>query len=132
MIMLPLPWEIVGPVDAGCVASVTELRLRRWRDVPRLTADALRLRKHLKRHEGAVALGLAAAPHRRTFWTLSLWRDDAALTGYRSEGTHAEVMRTYRGKLESSRSCRWTTGEQGLPKWRDAVRRLHEASPSPG
>jgi hypothetical protein len=129
VIVFPMPTKHVRPVEEGSVVSVTELRLRRWRDVPRLTADALRLRRHIQEHDGAVALALAAAPHRRTFWTLSLWRDETALTGYRIGQDHAEVMRRYRGMLEQSRSTRWSAGDRALPRWRDAIRRLASAAP---
>lgn len=129
--MLPLPWKCVRPLDEASIASITELRLNRWRDVPRLMVDALQLRRRLGSHDGAVALSLAADPLRRTFWTLSLWRDDGVLRNYVRGGDHAHVMRRYRGTLQDSRSARWETLGPTLPAWPESLGRLDEEGGAP-
>ena len=122
--MLPLPWKRVRPLEEAAVASVTELRLRRWRDIPGLTFGALRLRRAIQNEPGAVAVSLAAATLRRTFWTLTLWVDEAALDAYVHTAAHTDAMRRFRGRLERSRSARWK-GEFGrLPSWAEAAGRL--------
>lgn len=122
--MVPLPWKRFRPLEEASLVSVTELRLRRWRDVPGLAIDALRLRRALRNHGEAVAVSLAAAPLQRTFWTLSLWPHEAALVEYFRGAEHAQVMRRYRAKLERSGSARWPVEGPGIPRWVDAVHRL--------
>lgn len=124
-----LPWKRLRPITEATVASITELQLRRWRDVPRLVEDALRLRQRLRSVHGAVALGLAADPFRRTFWTLSLWTDDRSIADYFRHGDHLEIMRRYHGRLEHSRSARWPVDGDTPPRWRAAWRRLDTSGP---
>lgn len=123
--MVPLPWKTrMGGADGDeLVASVTRLRLARWRDVPRLLVTALRLRRRFPRAEGGLALGLAAQPLRRTFWTLTLWRDEVALLAYVRTPDHAEAMRSFRNALEETTSARWRTRHR--PTWSEARRQLH-------
>jgi len=122
--MMPLPWKRIRPLEEATVGSVTELRLRRWRDIPRLTFDALRLRRAVQIEPGVVAVCLAAAPLRRTFWTLTLWADEPALDAYVRTAAHADAMRRFRGRLERSRSARWKGEFGSLPRWAEAVARL--------
>lgn len=122
--MLALPWkQQSADLDADeLVASVTRLRLARWRDVPRLLVTALRLRRTFPLGEGAVAVGLAAEPLGRTFWTLTLWRDDAALLAYMRSPEHAAAMRSFRTALADTASARWRT--RFRPTWSDARQRV--------
>jgi len=118
--MLALPWKPQSAhLDADeLVASVTRLRLARWRDVPRLLVTALRLRRTFPLGEGGVAVGLAAEPLERTFWTLTLWRDEAALLAYMRSPEHAAAMRSFRTALADTASARWRA--RARPTWSDA------------
>lgn len=129
--MMRLPWKQVRRVEGGPVAvSATELRLRRYRDVPALMVDALRLRRHFGSGQGAIAVGLAASPLRRTFWTLTTWGEAADVDRYYRASEHAEVMRRFRGKLEHARSVRWTSSES-RPSWTAALAQLEQAASDP-
>ena len=122
--MVALPWKIrmVGSDLDELVASVTRLRLRRWRDVPKLLVTALRLRRRFPLGAGGLAVGLAAEPLRRTFWTLSLWEDEDALLAYARSREHAEAMRLFRTALDDAASARWRTRRR--PPWSEARRHL--------
>ena len=118
--MVPLPWKTrtCGADGDELVASVTRLRLARWRDVPRLLVIALRLRRAFRLGEGGLAVGLAAQPLRRTFWTLTLWRDEAALLAYVRPPAHAAALRSFRNALADTTSARWRTRRR--PTWSEA------------
>jgi hypothetical protein len=122
--MVVLPWKgrMVDSEGEELVASVTRLRLARWRDVPRLLVIALRLRRRFPLGEGGLAVGLAAQPLRRTFWTLTLWRDDTAVLAYMRSRDHADAIGALRGALADTASARWPTRHR--PTWREARQHL--------
>lgn len=128
--MMRLPWKQVCEAGGPVAVSATELRLRCYRDVPALMRDAMRLRRHFGSAEGAVAVGLAASPLRRTFWTLTTWREAADIDRYYRARAHAEVMRRFRGKLEHARSARWTSPEP-RPSWSAALAELDNDAGTP-
>lgn len=125
--MLSLPWvDAADPGTAPLVVSVTRLRVKRWRDVPAFLRAVLRLRRELPHAPGAVTLGLAAQPLRRTFWTLSAWRDEESLKAYVRSPEHAAAMRRFARVMAQPVSARWSS-EGGRPSWDYAVRRLDDA-----
>jgi quinol monooxygenase YgiN len=127
MALLALPWrDLADPGGGPLAVSVTRLRLRRWRDTPAFLRAALRLRRDLAREPGAVTLGLAAQPWARTYWTLSAWRDEAALQAYVRSPGHAAAMRRFRPVMTDATSARWTR-EGGRPSWDEARRRVADA-----
>lgn len=124
--MTVLPWVDAASTETGpLVVSVTRLRLARWRDVPAFLRAAMRLRREFPDVPGAVTLGLAAEPWRRTFWTLSAWRDEESLKAYVRSPGHAAAMRRFARAMADPVSARWTS-DGGRPSWEYAVRRLDE------
>ena len=122
--MQTLPWVDGGdPGTAPLVVSVTRLRVERRRDVPAFLRATCRLRREFPRVPGAVTLGLAAQPWRRTFWTLSAGRDEESLRVYVRSPEHAAVMRRFARVMAQPVSARWSS-ERGRPSWDYAVRRL--------
>lgn len=121
---MTLPWRRVGDRgDRGLVVAATELRLRRWRDVPAVMRAAMGLRRSFG-GDGAVAISIAAAPWRRTFWTLSTWTDEASIRRYMGSPAHRDVMRAFHGRLSHTRTARWTQAVGDGPAWPEAFRKL--------
>lgn len=119
-----LPWrDVADPADGPLVVSVTRLRLLRWRDVPPFLVAVGRLRADLAKEPGAVTLGLAARPFRRTFWTLSAWRDEDSLRAYVRGPGHTAAMKRFRKGMTGATSALWTT-DGGRPTWAEALARL--------
>lgn len=115
--------------DASSVVQASELRLRRFRDVPAFLSAALKLRAAFAESPGALRLSLRAAPHRRTFWTLSQWCTEDELQGFVGHPVHREVMTRFRPVMASSRFVTWSAPGDEAPGWSDAARRL--AIPEP-
>ena len=122
------PWRAFGPVEPGrsYVALVTELRLTRWTALPsfgRHTAGSLR---QLARTPGVLGYALRAAPHRRTFWTASVWEDEAAMAAYVRAQPHRDAMRWLRASGAGTfRSSRWRVADAEVPlRWDAALARL--------
>ncbi len=130
--MITIPWT-TGPAshDAG-LAQVSRLELTRARDVPGFLIAALRLRRDALGSPGCSGISLRAAPLRRTFWTLSTWDDQRAISAFTRNDSHASVMRRYRGRMRSSDFHTWSpTDVQGRPDWVDAMRRFDEPIDGP-
>ena len=72
--------------------ATTRLRLRSWRFVPGLLWYALRSRRQARSAPGNLdALTLSEA--NRTFWTCTVWRDEADMRAFMTSGAHREAMR---------------------------------------
>ena len=86
--MATLKWvEISGPEPApgsGGDATVMTSRflLRSRRQVPGFLWAALAIRRQVRRSPGALGVSLIAEPRKARFWTLSAWRDRAALDDF--------------------------------------------------
>ena len=100
--MLTIPWTTSTTIPAGSTLhQVSRLELTRVRDVPGFLVAALRLRRVVMGAPGAVGMSLRAAPSRRTFWTLSAWRDKEALDAFTRSDYHPEAS--------------WSSTEGGWP-----------------
>jgi hypothetical protein len=103
----------------------SRLELRRLRDVPSFLVAALRIRRQMLRSPGALGVSLIARPARRTFWTLSAWQDQAALSAAVGRQPHREIMTRFRPRMAGSSFVTWTAPATALPiGWDDALRRL--------
>ena len=81
--MPTLPWKAPNsppPADGPVTVMASRLELRRLSDVPSFLAAALRIRRQMLASPGVLGLSLIARPLRRTFWTLSAWQDQAAMS----------------------------------------------------
>src|SRR3984893_7536817 len=78
--MPALPWTRRHAVDPGrtYLAMASRLPLRRRRSIPGFVRDAVAIRRQLARADGLVGYALDAELGRKTFWTFSVWEDQAA------------------------------------------------------
>ena len=124
--MPTLPWTIPKPPplhDEPATVMTSRLELRRLRDVPSFLVAALRIRRQMLRSPGALGVSLIARPLHRTFWTLSAWHDQAALSAAVGREPHREIMTRFRPRMAGSGFVTWTAS--ALPiRWDDALRRL--------
>lgn len=126
--MPALPWTAPKPTPTAAdpvTVMASRLELRWLRDVPRFLAAALRIRRQMLGSPGALGLSLIARPLRRTFWTLSAWQDQAALSATVGREPHRQIMRRFRPRIASSAFVTWTAPATAMPiPWDDALRRL--------
>jgi hypothetical protein len=130
-----LPWTTTDERADEVVVLASRLRLRRLRDVPGFLRAALAIRRQVLGSPGAVGVSLLAQPARRTFWTLSAWTDEAAISRFVGELPHRATMSKYHDRLEDAEFTTWTTGSATLPDarsnardlWFDGKHRLAEA-----
>lgn len=133
--MMTVPWRTTADAALAttAVAQVSRLELRRARDIPAFLLTALRLRRAVLRTPGALGVSLRAQPSRRTFWTLSSWRDTDAIAAFTRSPEHVEVMRAFRDRMRGSHFHTWWLAEgAGAPDWADALDRLDETASTRG
>lgn len=128
--MPALPWtapkpppQAVGPA----IVMASRLELLRLRDVPSFLAAALRIRRQMLGSPGALGVSLIARPARRTFWTLSAWQDQAALSSVVGRQPHKQIMNHFRPRMAGSAFVTWTAPATALPiPWDEALKRLEK------
>lgn len=108
---------------AGYVCVATFLPVRRWRDVLPFQRIVSRIRRQ-RTAPGLVDYELRANFRRKHFWTLSVWRDRAAITTFRAQEPHTTAMRRFQERAgEGAAFVSWKSAEPMLD-WEEAMRRL--------
>jgi hypothetical protein len=116
--MPTLPWtapKSPQPADGPVTVMASRLELSRLRDVPSFLAAALRIRRQMLGSPGALGLSLIARPLHRTFWTLSAWQDEAALSAVVGRQPHRQIMQHFRPRMAGSAFVTWTAPATALP-----------------
>ncbi len=105
------------------VVSVTRLRIRSWRFMPRFVIHTLGTTRQVRGSDGF--LGGALLPdRRRAFWTMTLWDDDAAMKRYMTSGAHLRAMPLLLDWCDEASVVRWTQDTAVPPDWHEADRRM--------
>ncbi|MGW2823367.1 DUF3291 domain-containing protein [Streptomyces sp. NPDC001443] len=133
--MPTIPWlsgadrNAVAPEGAPGLPLVmaSRLELRSLWSVPRFFLLSLVVLQQVRRSPGLIGTSLRAEPLKRTFWTLSAWRDQEALNTFDRTDPHAKNVRRLRPGMKSSVFVLWSTERDRLPvTWDEAERRLDE------
>ena len=121
------PWKSSAALDPAAeylvLASLIPPRSRRstWR----LFQGSRSVGKQLKGAEGLIGFSLLARPIRKQYATLSVWRDEAALSAFSAGEPHRRLMRDLAPKMGPTKFVRWEiSGASGRPSWTDALDRL--------
>src|SRR5260370_23248910 len=103
--MPALPWTQRRAVDPGrtYLAMASRLPLRRRRSIPGFLRDTAAIRRQLARADGMVGYALDAELARKTFWTFSVWEDQARLDAFASSDPHRAIIRRLRPPLGPTR-----------------------------
>jgi quinol monooxygenase YgiN len=81
----------------------SRLPLRRSRSIPGFLRDTLAIRRQLARASGMVGYALDAEIAHKTFWTFSVWEDQASLDAFASSNPHRAIIRRLRPLMEQTR-----------------------------
>jgi heme-degrading monooxygenase HmoA len=75
--------------------------------------------------DGVIGFALLARPLAKQYATLSVWRDEDALTAFAGSEPHRGLMSGLRPEMEPTKFVRWTMrGADRRPSWADALHRL--------
>ncbi len=120
------PWVTFSRPDSDreYLVLLSELPLKRFRDLGAFLLYTWRIQGQLRRTPGLLGYSLRAHIRKRQFWTLSVWEGEAALHQFVVEHPHGQVMTALRKKMDQTRFVRWSTrGSEFPPRWREAFAR---------
>lgn len=110
--------------------SLTRLRVRSWRYMPQFVWHSLKSSRQARRAEGFIG-GRLLIEARSTFWTVTAWKDEAAMRAYRNTGAHGAVMPKLLDWSDEASVAHWTQDTSEIPGWQDLHRRMvNEGRPS--
>jgi hypothetical protein len=97
--------------------------------VPMFLRASMSIRRQLRQADGLIGYGLDAKFARRTFWTLSVWRDADALGAFARANPHAAHVERIRPVMNSTTFVTWTATGDRLPvTWEEARERVSAAA----
>lgn len=102
--------------------SVTRLRLRRLRFFFPFVWDTMRVRAQVGQSPGCVRSNVRRT-HGGVYWTLTCWRDEAAMRAFMTSGAHLKAMPRLLHWCDEASLAHWTQ-EDGSVTWSDAERLL--------
>jgi quinol monooxygenase YgiN len=126
-----LRWTAVAAPDPDSqyVVMASSLPLRRLTATVRFFRFVQAIRRQLARSDGLLGYALRAKPISKRYWTLSVWRDEAALANFMRSSPHAEIMTKLRPAMDATTFARWTVkGSDARIRWEEALRRLADAA----
>ncbi len=129
--MLTVPWTPLADVapDREYVVMATRFRLSRRRHIPAFVRSAQAAWPAIARSAGLLGYSLDADLTRRTFCTLSAWRDGDAIEAFVRSEPHALVVAQTRPWLAGSTFVTWTVRGTQLPVDWKQVRERFRAAP---
>ena len=122
--MPALPWTQRLAVEPGrqYVAMASRLPLKRRRSIPGFLRDTLAIRRQLARADGLVGYALDAELAHKTFWTFSVWEDQASLDAFASSEPHSAIIRRLRPLMGQTRFEFFPVPGASLPRTWDQMK----------
>jgi quinol monooxygenase YgiN len=81
--------------------------------------------KQLASAEGLLGYSVLARPLSKRFWTLSAWRDEAALRAFVQRPPHVRLMAALAPHMGKTKFVQWRVKSSQLPlTWHDALSRF--------
>lgn len=125
------PWRTFGSPDPNSdfVALLSYLPLKSYWRMPSFFYHTVQVAKQLASAQGLLGYSVLTRPLSKRFWTLSAWKDDAALRDFVQHPPHVRIMTTIAPHMGQTKFWRWTVKGSQLPLgWDDALRRFADNS----
>lgn len=108
------------------LASITRLRLRSWRFLLPFALHASRSRKQAEAAQGCLGV-ITRKTAGLSFWTLSVWENEAHLRAYLSKDPHRSAMPKLFPWCDEAATTHWNVDTERLPEWTEGTTRLLES-----
>ena len=113
-----------------CFVSLTRLRVRSLRFLPLFGLHTLRSLRQVERAAG-FRDGALLADRKWTFWTLTVWDDQADMRAFMTSGDHRAAMPRLLDWCDEASVAHWEQADASLLPWPEADRRMRgEGRPS--
>ena len=110
--------------------SITRLRIRSLRFLPAFVVRTFATLRQVRGADGFLG-GSLLPDRRRVFWTMTLWRDQAAMRRYMTSGPHLAAMPRLLHWCDEASIVHWSQEDDAPPDWVEADRRMRgEGRPS--
>ena len=103
--------------------SVTRLRIRSLWFMPRFALHAVSSLRQCRRASGFVD-GSLLPDRKLTFWTMTLWQEQAAMHAYMAGGSHLKAMPKLLEWCDEASIVHWHQDDAATPSWEEADRRM--------
>jgi Antibiotic biosynthesis monooxygenase len=103
--------------------SATRLRVRSWRFFPQFAIESLKSARQAERSPGFLGGRLLRNP-RNAFWTITVWKDEAAMNAFRIAAAHRAVMPSLLDWCDEAAVVHWNEEVSEVPSWQDAHRHM--------
>jgi heme-degrading monooxygenase HmoA len=102
--MPALPWTSIRTPEADRTYTgfATRLPLTSYRYIPGFLRDTSKIRRQLPAAAGLVGYALLAELGAKTFWTASVWEEEAALRAFAGAEPHRSITRRTPGRMGQS------------------------------
>ena len=105
--------------------SITRLRVRSWRFLPQFLFHAMRSAWQVKKASGVQSATLLRADW-RTYWTRTIWTDEAAMKRFMISGNHRVAMPKLLSICDEASVARWHQDHSTIPSWDEVHRRMQQ------
>ena len=105
--------------------SVTRLRVRSFIYLPQFFWHAFKSTRQAERSSDFLGGRLLVNP-KNVFWTMTAWKDQAAMNAYRNGGAHRRAMPKLLNWCNEAAVVHWTQESLEIPSWREAYQRMAE------
>jgi hypothetical protein len=110
--------------------SVTRLRVRSFIFLPQFLWNTFKSMRQVERSSGFLG-GRLLVNAKNVFWTMTAWKDEAAMNAYRIGGAHRRAMPKLLHWCNEAAVVHWTQESSEIPFWHEVqVRMAKEGRPS--
>ena len=105
--------------------SVTRLRVRSFIYLPQFLWSAFKSIRQVERSPGFLG-GRLLVNAKNVFWTMTAWKDEAAMNAYRTGGAHSRAMPKLLHWCDEAAVVHWTQESSEIPFWQEVHQRMAE------
>jgi hypothetical protein len=121
------------PIASAMLVVATRFTYKKLWHLPGVFLNGSKLVRNWPQVEGAMGVSVAADVLKRSTYTISVWRNELDLRRWLGSPHHADLMRRYRSRLESSDMAKWQVDSFDLlAAWQESQQRLINGAPDEG
>jgi hypothetical protein len=117
--------RLKGALDKMALISVTRLRVRAFIYLPQFLWDTFKSLRQVERSSGFVGGSLLVNAN-NVFWTMTVWKDQAAMNAYRTGGAHRKAMPKLLNWCNEAAVVHWTDELSDIPVWQEAQQHMEK------